>query len=380
MTPLPARPAVGRLIALVVITTAAAVAAGGLAAHRQGPRADSPLHATPLVGTLKATASPAPKTTPTGPLALDVAKLPQGADPRHSYRVERSVRGGAGQTLKVPGSAQIMDVARLDDGLLAATLPGNGDAELLKLDSAGQVVRRTKRIYKVVGTPDGTAAVYAAEAPLVNHEMTYGGTLYLERGGTVESVDLPAVRSISPLAYANGKVYYQASVKGSESITRLYTWTPGDSAGVRVPKIPSAPTAISSDGQLVASRPLAEGGQCSTVVETAGAKNRFRTCDYAITGFTPDGAVAIGVPTYGKGCSNIVTALNARTSAVLRQWSGCFEGTVAEDDNHLLLLAIVSGGQMAPSTKAAVVRCAIDTGACERATQVLTAKYFGLAG
>ncbi|GAA3145686.1 hypothetical protein JOF29_005574 [Kribbella aluminosa] len=135
---------------------------------------------------------------------------------------------------------------------------------------------------------------------------------------------------------------------------------------------------MSSDGQLVASNPTAEGGQCSTVVETSGAKKRFRTCDYGVTGITPDGAVAIGVPTYGEGCSNIVTALDARTAAVIRQWSGCFHGTVAEDDNHLLLAAVVSGGQMAPATKAAVVRCAIDTGACERATQVMTAKSFEL--
>ncbi|MFD7153935.1 hypothetical protein ACFV9C_05025 [Kribbella sp. NPDC059898] len=367
-------------VAVVAITTAAAVAAGGAVAHRQGPLAGSSTHAAPLAGTPVPTPTTTPTPTPvvSGPVALDVAKLPQGPAPRHSYRADRSVRGGRGQALKVPGSAQIMDVARLDDGLLAATLAGSGNGELLKLDAAGNVVRRTKRVYKVVGTPDGTAAMYAAEAALVNHEMTYGATLYLERGGTVRSVNLPTVRSISPMAYADGKVYYQASVKGSENITRLYSWSPGDSTVVRVPKIPSAPIAMSADGRLVAASPLAEGGQCTRVVETAGAGQQFRTCDFGVTGFTPDGAVAIGVPTYGEGCSNIVTALNARTAAVIRQWSGCFQGAVAEDGNHLLLLAIVSGGHMAPTTRAAVVRCAIDTGACERATEIMSAKSFEL--
>jgi glutamine amidotransferase-like uncharacterized protein len=50
---------------------------------------------------------------------------------------------------------------------------------------------------------------------------------------------------------------------------------------------------------------------------------------------------------------------------VIREWGGgpSFRQTVAEDDQHLLILA-----DDGPDTKAAIIRCTVTDGQCELAT------------
>jgi hypothetical protein len=55
--------------------------------------------------------------------------------------------------------------------------------------------------------------------------------------------------------------------------------------------------------------------------------------------------------------------LDGEKGDLLHEWSGTFRQTVAEDDQHLLLLADDGEG-----TKASIIRCTITTGACELAT------------
>ncbi|WP_433165023.1 hypothetical protein [Kribbella sp. CA-247076] len=309
---------------------------------------------------------------------LELGTLPKGRGPQLSYRLDRAVLGG-GRDLKVPGSNTILDVAGLGDGVLATTLTADGSGELLKLNSAGAVVRRTPRIYTLVSASDQAAAAYASDAPLVDGQMTYGATLYSERGGSVQSVELPDVRSIKVMAYANGQVYYSASVKGSEKVAKLYSWRPGSSS--RLVKTVPAPLAISPDGKLASSLPATgSDAGCSTVRGVTTGDRLFQSCEQTIGGFTPDGSVAIGTPANTDGnCAISVAALNVRSGAVIRQWRGCFYRVVAEDNDNLLMVALVSGGGQAPFSKSVLVRCAISTGACERATEITAAKEVDFA-
>jgi hypothetical protein len=395
-----------RLVVIVVVVAVAAVTGGGALAYRQGPQVSSGTEAAPLSSSRSPTPSPTPAptpppaATPTPSLApstkptpsknpqtptvptvvdLEVAGLPTGRAPRLTYRLDREVRGG-GRDLKIPGSGGITDIARLGDSVLAATLTADGKGELLKLNAAGAVIRRTPSIYTLASATDQSAAAYASNAPVVDGQMTYGATLYSERGGAVESVELPDVLSIEVVAYANGQVYYRASAKGSEKVWKLYSWTPGSSKSVLM-KTVLAPLAVSSDGRLASSLPpTGNDAGCSTVREVASGEQLFQTCDKTIAGFTPDGAVAIATPAYSDGnCAISVAVLNARNGAVLRQWRGCFYRVVAEDNDHLLMVAVVSGGGQAPFTKSAIVRCSIRTGVCERATEVTAAKQVDFA-
>ncbi|MFF0266676.1 hypothetical protein [Kribbella sp. NPDC004536] len=383
----------------MVVTAVVAVAVGGAIAARQGPTTGTALEAAPLGGTTSSTptatpksspkpsAKPTPKQTPaqtptqtpsaqttpssSGPVALEAGKLAQGNGPQLTYRLDRTVLG-AGKEQKVPSSGSLMDVARLGSSVLATTAGG----ELLKVDSGGAVVRRTPHVMTLTGTPDQSAVAYATTPPVVVGEQTYGSTLYAE-GSSQRSLELPDVQSIYVLAYAKGTVYYKASVKGAERTLKLYTWTPGDAKAVLVKTVAGDAMAVSDDGRLASA--LSDNG-CSTVVEIATGRKRFKTCDYRVSGFTPDGSVAIATPAYGDSyCSNIITALDSRSGAVQRQWSGCFYRAVAEDEQHVLMVAVVAGGGQDPNTKSTVVRCSLDTATCERATAVVAAKQIDFA-
>ncbi|TDW70749.1 hypothetical protein [Kribbella pratensis] len=407
MTTPPKRELNGRLIAVVAAIAVAAVAVGGALAYRQRPEAAASTLAAPLGGTPSPTPSPAPSPTPmltstpvvlpkptptpkpsltqkssmtpeapSGPVALEAAKLTQGKSPQLTYWVHRTVLG-AGKELKVPVSASLMSVVRLGSSVLATSAGG----ELLKVDSAGAVVRRTPQVMTLTGTADQTAAAYAATPPVVVGEQTYGATLYSETGGSQQSVKLPDVQSIHVLAYAKDKIYYKANVKGALTTMKLYSWTPGAAKPVLMKTVAGDVMAVSDDGRLASTQPWNSSADgCSTVVEIATGKKRFTTCDYHITGFTPDDAVAIGTPAYGDSyCSNIITALDSHSGAVGRQWSGCFYRAVAEDDQHLLMSTVVTGGGQDPNTKTTVVRCSLDTAECERATDVVAANLIDFA-
>ncbi|MER7245984.1 hypothetical protein [Kribbella sp. NPDC000426] len=405
MTTPPKRQLNGRLIAVVAAVAVAAVAVGGALAYRQSPEPASSNLAAPLGGTPSPTPSPTPtpvltstpvavskptpkpsltpkppSTTtpeaPSGPVALEAAKLTQGRDPQLAYRFDRTVLG-AGKELKVPSSGSLMEVARLGTSVLATTSGG----ELLKVGSSGAVISRTPHVMTLAGTADQSAVAYATTPPVVVGEQTYGAKLYTDNGASVRSLDLPDVQSIYVLAYTKDKIYYKASVKGSETTLKLYSWTPGAAKPVAVKTVTGDVLAVSEDGRLASALPSKNTGDgCSTVVEIATGRKRFKTCDYRVTGFTPDGSVAIGTPAYGDSyCSNIITALDSRSGSVERQWSGCFYEAVAEDEQHLLMVAVVAGGGQDPNTKTTVVRCALDTAACERATGIVAAKQVDFA-
>ena len=261
--------------------------------------------------------------------------------------------------------------------MLATTSGG----ELLKVGSSGTVIRRTPHVMTLAGTADQSAVAYATTPPVVVGEQKYGATLYADNGASVKSVELPDVQSIYVLAYTKDTIYYKASVKGAERTLKLYSWAPGAANPVLVKTVTGDALAVSEDGRLASALPANDTGDgCSTVVEIATGKKRFKTCDYRVTGFTPDGSVAIGTPAYGDSyCSNIITALDSRSGAVERQWSGCFYEAVAEDEQHLLMVAVVAGGGQDPNTKTTVVRCSLDTAECERATEVVAAKQVDFA-
>lgn len=409
MTTPPKRQLNGRLIAVVAATAVAAVAVGGALAYRQTPESASTTVAAPLGGTSSPTPSLTPSPTPvltsatvvkpiqtptppkpsltpktpsktpevpSGPVALEAAKLTQGKDPQLAYRFDRTVLG-AGKELKVPSNGSLMEVARLGSSVLATTSGG----ELLKVGPTGAVVSRTPHVMTLAGTADQSAVAYATTPPVVVGQQTYGATLYADNGASVKSLDLPDVQSIYVLAYTKDTIYYKASVKGAETTLKLYSWTPGATKPVQVKTVTGDAMAVSPDGRLASALPANNTGDgCSTVVEIATGKKRFKTCDYRVTGFTPDGGVAIGTPAYGDSyCSNIITALDSRTGAVERQWSGCFYEAVAENEQNLLMVAVVTGGGQDPNTKSTVVRCSLDTATCERATGIVAAKQVDFA-
>jgi hypothetical protein len=369
----------GRLVALVAAVAVAAITGGGALAWRQGPQANaeapSPLSGSPSPATSTPTkstptAKPTPTSskpstgtsTPSGPIKtkIDLKKLPQGRAPQVTYLSGRTIRGGAGEDVTVPGTADIQDVARLGSSALAVVTKGFG-TEMLNLDSESKITRRTPDVTQIVTTDDGGAAAYVATRLKDTGEDLAGATIYAE-SAEVQKVAVPDIWNTRLLSYLDGKVYFDASTtQDGDSV--LYEWTPGTSKPVQLKAVPN-PMAVSSAGTAGSLTTLNDQSSCSSLLTVPFGKRLWRTCDYLITGFTPDAATVIAGPKYQDGYGDgIAGALNAKTGMLLHEWSGVFRQSVPEDDQHLLLLA--DNGEETP---ASIVRCTISTGACERAT------------
>jgi len=377
-----------RLVVLVASIAVAAVAIGAALAYRQGPQTINEADAAPLSGSpsptpvLTPTPTPTPKpsatppatpvTTPkppskaptTGPVKskITLAKLPQGRAPQVTYLSGRTVRGGPGGEVKIPGTEDILDVARLNQSVLAVVSKGT-DTEMLTIDDSGKVVRRTPDVTGIVTTEDGLAAAYIATRRSEQSAALPGAVLYAEQE-SVKQYTLPDVWDAHPLGYANGKVYFRAEPSEGTSTWALYEWVPGTSKATAVTEIPR-PSGLTADGTIAASVVnLTDYESCTNVIGVVSHRRLWRTCDYQVVGFTPDGATAIGAPFYRDGYADgIAAALDAKTGTLLHEWTGTFRQAVAEDDQHLLLLA--DDGEDSP---ASIIRCTTTTGECERAT------------
>ncbi|GAA0943099.1 hypothetical protein GCM10009554_36180 [Kribbella koreensis] len=387
----------GPLVAVVASVAVAAVVIGSAVAYWQGPD-DKLTEAGPLPGTSSTpsttpsttpkptvTPRPTPKPTPalppkpsttprpsttttsTGPttVELTVSKLPGGRAPQIPYQVGGEVRGGAGQARKIPDGTFL--VGRMNTDVMAVVSTGEGKSELQRISYGAP--RRTPGVSSLVISADQSAAAYAVGTLSNRGPITKGGAVYAETG-SIRKLDLPNSWEVEVLAYRGGKVYFRAG-NNEKGDRLLYEWTPGTTKATAIPAVKLA-TAVSPDGTVAASMGLLnDAGTCSTITAIATGKQLWRTCENQLRSFTPDSRTVIGSDAYGDGyCGREVAALDATTGRLIRKWKGCFQDFAAEDDQHVLIVAVASGGGGDPGTKSAIIRCDISTGQCERATPI----------
>jgi hypothetical protein len=386
-----------RLAIVVATVSVAAVVAGSALAYRQGPKsfgvqaAPLPVPSSPSPQVSKTpTGTPSapvpiavPKTSPSptpsiaatpsppvpssaGPVtvSVNVGKLDKGRDPQLPFLIGREVRGGSGWMRKIPGTDTIHQVARLGDDVLAVVQ--GFDFQLVKVDSSGKP-RVTPDVSSLVGNEGGAVAYAAAPADGT------GGVVYSETAGSVRKLAVPATaRGLEVLRLgSNGRIYYHW--KDAETAPwRLFEWLPGAAAAKQVTTV-NSPDKVSPDGAVAISTSDSAPGEttrlCSTVTAIATGKQLWRTCDSVLSGFTPDHSVAIGVGDRAEvGTAARITAQDTATGKVIREWTGAFDSVVAEDDQHLLIVAENAIG----GTRSAIIRCELSTGSCEAAVGLTT--------
>ncbi|MFB6719981.1 hypothetical protein ACFCV3_07470 [Kribbella sp. NPDC056345] len=376
----------GRLIAVVASVAVAAVAIGATLAYRQGPQTAkanvAPLTSSPsLSPTPSATPStPTPTRVPSKPPStgtestVNVNKLPEGRAPQVTYLAGREVRSGSETVATIPGKGSVLSVGRMGGSVLAVVMyePDGDGTELLKLTSGSDTVRRTRDVSSLVTTSDQTSAAYAASRLSSLGVTNKGGTVYAESADSVQSLKLPNSWEVQVLAYTGGKVYYRAS-DAETGPWKLYSWVPS-SAKPELIKAVISPTAVSANGSTAAAMPVRnDDGTCTNVVQVPSGTQLFRTCEFQVRGFTPNGATAYGDEDNAEGfCSGIAAAFEANSGRVLHKWKGCFQEMSAEDDQHVLVVAYASAVGQVEKVKTAIIRCTIATGACERATPIGT--------
>ncbi|MEV6411633.1 hypothetical protein [Kribbella sp. NPDC051718] len=391
----------GPLAAGLASVAVAAVVAGGVFASQQAP-ADRASGATPLPGpsstpsttpkpssptTATPPPTPPPSSTPgstlpstgtttgsnTGPATVDVVvgKLGDGRAPQLPYLAGREVRGGPGSPVKIPGTGIILGIARLNTAALAVVERVSADKDKLPFGSDliqvryGEV-RKTPDVSSLVGREDQSAVAYSTTRFDAKGGGIKGSDLYAEVDGSVQQLELANSWNVEVLAYRGSSVYFRAAATSGGQQT-LYQWKPGASKATSL-KTVTSPVTVANDGAIAASLKQLNDGSCATVTAIESGTQLWRTCDSRLVGFTPDSRIAVGVGASFEGSSETLTAHEARTGKLIRTWKGQFYDAVAEDDQHLLAVTVVSGNPVAGTLKLAIIRCSIPTGQCERST------------
>lgn len=392
-----------RLTVVVAAAAVAAVVGGGAIAYRQGPQSEDtsagPLTAQTGTPTPALSTPPSPRPTPSatppaqpptstpvysGPITieLDVKKLAAGRAPQVPYLVGREVRGGLGPSVKIPGFAPILQVVRRNTAVLAVVgrQPARNElldygSDLLTID--GSDVQKTVGVTSVVTTEDQSATAYAAERYDAKNTVVQGGDVYARVDESVQRLKVPNSWNIAVLAFRGAWVYFQYA-DTSGGTRKLYAWKTGTTKATAVPAVTS-PVAIAADSSVAVSVTRLALGSCSLVTALTTGKQLWRTCDNQLVDLTPDSRTVLGrVTTNDDYCDETVVAQDAGSGKLIRQWKGCFQDVVAEDDQNFLFVAVYAGNGLRPGTKKAIIRCNVGTGHCERATPITVDQQLSL--
>jgi hypothetical protein len=372
----------GLLVVAVAAVAVAAVVIGGAIAYQRGPQTETGA-AAPLAGKTTPTTAGTPTSTPSiaptpTPLSqasvkvkLDLSKLPAGRAPQVTYLQGRTVRGGAGRDFTVPGKQNILRATRFNGSLLVILEVGLGGAELARMDDDTTFApERLPDVQSLVSSLSEDAVAFATAPVNADHTRAKGSVVYWEGSSGRRSLKRPDDWGSTALGVVGDTVFFKSDLDRDGLTSTLSSW---DSESGKVTPINSirSPEGVNYAGTAAVDF-VAGAAQtfCSSLTEIGSGKRLWRTCEYAVNGFTPDGGTAIGTPDFRNGGSDpLVAALNSKDGSVRRQWAGAqFVESVAEDDDQLLMVADTGEG-----TRTAIIRCSIETGACELATGLVKA-------
>ncbi|MFK4083968.1 hypothetical protein ACI2LF_07665 [Kribbella sp. NPDC020789] len=345
------------LVIAVAAVAVLAVAGGGMLAAARGPQNQSGASAAPL--------TQAPTAKPAFTVKIDATKLTSGRDPQVAYLRGRTVMGGVGNPVKVPGTGDITTVARLWDTTWTLQLDAAVKSTLTVQDGQGKVLRQAGDIDSLTGSADGNSVAYASGGDV---ESRRGATVYYELPGRAAVVlKQPKAYGLQVLSVTGKTVFFSsASVPGGTET--LFRWETGGNTAVPLSRV-TTPQAVSADATLATSLPVfTDSGVCSAVTEVATELQRWKTCQNRLESFSPGGAFVIGLPPNTGGPFGVekVSALEAKTGTVLRNWTApTIRREVAEDDDHILLEWYE---QADARSRSAIVRCTVSTGQCDLAT------------
>ncbi len=354
------------LVAVVAAVAVAAVAVGGLLASRRDPEVGKgsavPLAASALPSSAGTPAKPLPKE-----LKVDARTLQPGREPQVAYVRGRTLQGGPGGPLTIPGKAELVAVARLWDNVLTVQLKTVTSPSLVVLDGEGKQVNQIQGVDSLVTSADGQAAAYASGGRFAVDAMA-GGTVYYQEAGDQPTAKLarPHVYDLQVLAVIGKTVYFHAG-RGPDLAWDLYRWQVDKQTVTKVPAVVS-PTLVNPSGTVAAGFAVFnDSGMCTVLTDLAKAQQLWRTCHYQLTRFSPSGKFVLAIPPGSNPYGDLqIAALDSKTSNPLRQWDGpSLRGAVAEDDDNVLLQW---HDRAEPESRSALVRCSVSSGQCELAT------------
>jgi hypothetical protein len=215
-------------------------------------------------------------------------------------------------------------------------------------------------------SPDGRYLAYVADGSLfaVVTDAEGGGA-----GEGTEELVLGPDETATWVTFVGDDLFYST---GSDPT--LMRWTIGEPGARPVDGVERA-TAVSPDGELVADQYKVDELKAEACTRMKSLDSRdvlWETCEFRILGFSPSGRYAWGAQAYADAEDTFNVVLDTRTGEVLMRVDGpdpttstqaLFLGSVFESDTSLLIT-------MAQGENAALVRCDLLSGSCERATEL----------
>lgn len=298
-------------------------------------------------------------------VSVQLADLPAGPAPSIPY---------------VDGSELLVDGQSIDLGADAADI--------------GRVAYADGTAYYALRAEDGTLTLLEASPDDDGRGWSYGGGRSIDAGpwaspdgqyvalladgalevrnttdGTVSSVPVGGANDLQSLTFAGDELFFLAGKGGT-----LMRWTIGADAATAVDDVTRA-TAISPDGELVADQHEIDNLKaraCTQMKSLSTSEVLWETCEFRVLGFSPDGRYAWGARAYADAYDTYAVVLDARTGRQLMRVDGpdpqsnpmvLFTHNLFESDTTLLL-------SLEQGESAALVRCDLANGDCERATEL----------
>jgi hypothetical protein len=324
------------------------------------------------MGAAESAAAPIPAAATSAPASavrtvkVDLAKLKPGRAPQLAYLSGRVIKGGPGGDIPVPGKQQIFRAVKYQGDALVVLEVGEGDSELATVtDYQGVLPDRIPDVASLVSSVNEDTVAFGTARTNADHTRRKGNVVYWRSEGAERKLQRPGDWASTVLAVAGDTVYFAADTDRDGLTSSLYAWNSATGKADRLSTFRS-PSGVDYQGTNGVDQ-IAGAAQtfCAAIRRLNDGKQLWRSCEYSLDGFTPDGRTVFGTPDFHNGGSDAFTvAIDAGTGDVKRQWIGPqFLNTKAEDDDHLLM-AVDSGEK----TPAAIIRCSIGTGACELAT------------
>jgi hypothetical protein len=301
-------------------------------------------------------------------LTVDLAELDAGDPPNVPYL--------DGTRLVVDGSA--IDLGASAEEIYAITYAGdsayfservndNGDLELRSAPDAGV---DGPVVGGPWGSPDGQYVAVLEQGSRIRAIDTLKGVEH--------EADLPPGQQLGSISFVGTTAFLFTNDPTAGTHT-LLRWTFEDGELTEVDGVVRA-TALSPDGELVADMYKVDDltvSTCTRVTSLTTGAVQWETCRHRIEGFSTDGRYVWGTQEYASGSGDTYNVvLDALTGEQVLRVDGpdsmdrplLFYDSMFESATTLLIRA-EQGGQ------AALVRCDLTTGECERATGLADVEF-----
>ncbi|MFW6774087.1 hypothetical protein ACOACO_07375 [Nocardioides sp. CPCC 205120] len=299
---------------------------------------------------------------------LDLRDLSRGADPAVPYSLDGDLHLPSGHVAdggSPAGADPYAQVVPIDDGFLARS---GTDLGVIHLGPEGGLREHVHRAESLVDDPaSGRVALVEADSLVV--VGGHGDQFWTRRLLADASAPGLYLSQARPLAFADDDVLVALDDEPGPRVVRV----PRD--GEIEVVVDQQGTAAAPDGSALVV-PTPEG--CTAVLSPDDGRELWRTCEQRVSGFSPDGRLAVVAPADAMGGDPVDGVVDARTGepvVTLRAGTDAHQvalsGSAWESPTSLLVTVRQSDTE-ASAAEYAVVRVDLTTGRAELAVPAVS--------